>query len=170
MIAATNKNLNEEIEKGNFREDLFYRLNVFPIQSPPLRDRLEDIPLLVNHFIDKYSKKLGKQVLKVTQGTLDALKAYHWPGNIRELENLIERAIIISPGDKLIIGDWLPKNKTTSMNKKLFTMEEMERKHIMDALKETDGRVSGENGAASLLKMNAKTLDSRMRKLNIPRK
>lgn len=166
VIAATNRELEKEIINGNFREDLFYRLNVFPIHSPPLRERPEDIPLLVNHFVSKYSKKLGKKVKTISQKTMDRLTRYDWPGNIRELQNLVERGMIISQSNQLTIGDWLP-NKAQKNSNTLLSMEEMEKTHIIRALELTQGKVSGSNGAAQLLKMNAKTLDSRMRKFNI---
>ena len=109
VIAATNRDLQSEIANGAFREDLFYRLNVFPIQLPPLRKRKDDIPLLVNHFVRKYSTKVGKQIKTVSQKVMERLQTYHWPGNVRELENIIERAIIVCPDSCLKIGDWLPQ-------------------------------------------------------------
>ena len=113
VIAATNRNLQLAIEKKEFREDLFYRLNVFPITCPPLRDRKEDIPLLVKHFLQKFEGKMGKKITRVPTEVMDALCAYNWPGNIRELENLIERAMILSPGNELSYGEWLPAVKHT---------------------------------------------------------
>ena len=108
VIAATNRNLKMAIEKKEFREDLYYRLNVFPIISPPLRERKEDIPVLVKHFLQKYEGKMGKKINDISPKVIDALMKYDWPGNIRELENLVERAMIISPGNTLEYGDWLP--------------------------------------------------------------
>jgi transcriptional regulator with PAS, ATPase and Fis domain len=105
VIAATNRVLAKEFEKGNFREELYYRLNVFPIQIPPLRDRKEDIPLLVNHFVKRFATKIGKKIETVSQNILEALQSYHWPGNVRELENVIERAVIVSKGKKLVLGE-----------------------------------------------------------------
>lgn len=169
VIAATNRNLDQAMLKGEFREDLYYRLNVFPIFSIPLRDRKEDIPLLVKHFVNKYAGKVGRQITVIPKKVLTTFHDYDWPGNIRELENLVERAIIISTGNKLTIGDWLPKNRTKKSTGILKTLEEVEREHILKALKHTDGRVSGEKGAARILGMNAKTLDSRIRKLGIKR-
>lgn len=168
IIAATNRDLEKEVSTGNFREDLFYRLNVFPIESPTLRSRKEDIPILVNHFISKYSKKLAKKELTVSKRNMELLMGYEWPGNIRELENVIERAMIVSFGSKLDIGDWFVK-KPSSKSTSSLSMEEVERNHIIEVLKSTNWRVSGKQGAANILKMNAKTLDSRMRKLNIQR-
>ncbi len=168
VIAATNRNLEKEIENRRFREDLYYRLNVFPIKIPPLRERKEDIPLLVNHFVRKFAKKTGKTITTVSQDVLDRLTDYDWPGNVRELENIIERAVIITPGEQLVIGDWLPKSSTPP-DSTAGTLEEVERDHIIRVLKRTNWRVSGEKGAAKILGINAKTLDSRMRKLNIRR-
>jgi transcriptional regulator with GAF, ATPase, and Fis domain len=168
VIAATNRKLNEEVHNGNFREDLFYRLNVFPITIPPLRDRSDDIPLLISHFVNRYTRRTGKSVDNIPQHVLDSLCAYSWPGNVRELENIIERAVIVSPGNTLIVGDWLPRSDSTP-NGRIPTLEEAERSHIIQALKQTGWRVSGEKGAAKLLGINPKTLDSRMRKLNIQR-
>src|SRR6516164_2370890 len=108
VIAATNRNLQLAIEKKEFREDLFYRLNVFPIFSPPLRDRKEDIPLLVKHFVHKYQMKMGREIRNIPEKVITALMAYDWPGNVRELENIVERALILSRGDTLEYGDWVP--------------------------------------------------------------
>src|SRR4030095_16062825 len=114
VIAATNRNLEQAIEKKEFREDLYYRLNVFPINCPPLRERKEDIPLLVRHFCQKYETKIGKKILHIPIKVMTALIEYDWPGNIRELENIIERALILSRGNTLEYGDWLPKEKKTN--------------------------------------------------------
>ncbi|MGE5108141.1 MAG: sigma 54-interacting transcriptional regulator [Sphingobacteriales bacterium] len=174
VIAATNRNLKLAIEKKEFREDLFYRLNVFPIITPPLRERKEDIPLLVKHFIHKYEGKLGKKIDDVSPKVLEALKAYDWPGNIRELENLVERAIILNPGNILEYGDWLPAIKhdaSSSENSKplLRSIEEVEKEHIIAVLKQTNWKVSGEKGAAKILGLNPTTLEARMKKLGIVR-
>ncbi len=168
IIAATNRDLARAIGDGDFRNDLYYRLNVFPIECLPLRERKEDIPILVRHFVDKFAPKAGKNIETIAPKVLKALEAYDWPGNVRELENIIERAVIISTSNNLEIGDWLPKPEK-AVNKVFLSMEEMERKHILDALAQTNGRVSGTKGAALILGMNAKTLDSRMRKLGIKR-
>lgn len=170
VIAATNRDLEKERAQGNFREDLFYRLNVFPIQIPPLRERKEDLPLLLNHFVKKYSAKIGRKIESIPQEVLDRLLAYHWPGNVRELENLIERALIVSPGPKLMLGDWLPKTDSSPAATTICTLEETERHHILSALEKTNWRVSGEKGAAKILGINPKTLESRMKKLEIRRK
>lgn len=168
VIAATNRDLELAIEKGDFREDLFYRLNVFPIQAPPLRKRKEDIPLLVTYFSDKLGAKVGKKILSVSQQAMDSLVEYDWPGNVRELENTIERAIILSETNTLEYCDWIPVNKKPSIkSNEVLTLEENERAHIIRALKITGGRVSGEKGAAKILGINSSTLESRMRKLGI---
>jgi len=172
VIAATNRNLEQAIEKKEFREDLYYRLNVFPIISPPLRDRKEDIPLLVHHFCKKYEPKIGRRISDIPQATIDRLMSYHWPGNIRELENIIERALILSSGEKLEIGEWLPQasgNKTTT-GKNRTRLEDVEKDHILTILDQTGWKVSGEKGAARILGLNPTTLEARMKKLGIYRK
>ncbi|MFT5765072.1 MAG: PAS domain S-box-containing protein [Saprospiraceae bacterium] len=169
VITATNRDLQQEIGKGNFREDLYYRLNVFPIHVPPLRERREDVPLLVNHFLSKFENRFGKKIGLVTKKVMDDLMNYQWAGNVRELENVIERAVIISKGNKLDLGDSLPKTFGTSKKQKISTLEEHEREHILKALEFTTWRVSGEKGAAKLLGLNRTTLEARMKKLNIER-
>ena len=173
VIAATNRNLEQAIEKKEFREDLFYRLNVFPIICPPLRDRKEDIPLLVKHFCQKHEAKIGKKVANISPKVMDSLMNYDWPGNIRELENLIERALILSPGDTLEYGDWVPVEKTQlkASNGKPAPkkMEDVEKEHIIETLKKVNWKVSGEKGAAKLLGLNPTTLEARMKKLGIKR-
>ena len=164
IIAATNRNLEEEVKNSQFREDLYYRLNVFPIDIPPLRERMEDVPLLVQHFIDKYADKFNKSITKIPQKTITALMSYTWPGNIRELENIMQRSIIISRNEVLELGDWFKENKNHNRDDNIFvSLEEIQKKHI----EFTKGKVSGENGAAEILKINPKTLFSRMKKLNI---
>jgi len=170
IIAATNRDLEKAIRNGSFREDLFYRLNVFPILIPPLRDRMEDIPLLVKHFMEKYSIKSGKHIELVTQNVIDTLQAYHWPGNVRELENIVERAVIISDGKKLVLGNWFLKTEAKSTDSRIPTLEELEKKHILEVLEKTAWRVSGNNGAARILGLKSTTLDARMKKLGISRK
>lgn len=166
VIAATNRDLEKAIENGTFREDLYYRLNVFPITCPSLRDRKEDIPELVKHFIKKFNAKMGKKIETVPQKVLDTLAAYHWPGNVRELENIIERTLIISQGKQLELGDWLPR---TGASSDASTLKEIERQHILQVLELAGWRVSGEKGAAKILGMPPTTLESRMRKLDIKR-
>ncbi len=170
VIAATNQNLEKAMEVERFRQDLFYRLNVFPIQIPSLRERKGDIPLLVRYFAMKYGKKLGKEINTIPQKTMEALKAYPWPGNVRELENIIERAIILSRESQLELGDWLPKPGVTPRGSRIQTLEELDRKHIMEILELAGWRVSGERGAAKILGLKTTTLEARMKKLGIQRK
>ncbi|MCF8080559.1 MAG: sigma 54-interacting transcriptional regulator [Desulfobacterales bacterium] len=166
IIAATNRNLQEEVRKGAFREDLWYRLNIFPITMPPLRDRLDDIPLLVDFYIDRISKRLGKSVRMVPAGVMDALRQYHWPGNVRELENVLERAVISSSGLKLRLVDELKKPHTDATRLDQ-TLKNVERDYIKRVLEQVDWKVSGKNSAAEILGMDRSTLRARMRKLNI---
>ncbi|MCP5197355.1 MAG: sigma-54-dependent Fis family transcriptional regulator [Gammaproteobacteria bacterium] len=172
VIAATNRDLVQRCREGQFRPDLYYRLNVFPIQSPALRDRREDIPLLVRYFVQKYAASLGKTIETVPLATLARLQAYSWPGNVRELQHIIERAVIVSRGATLEFGDWLrePTAETGPGKASVTTLEEMEREHILKTLEITGWRVSGENGAARLLGLKATTLEARMKKLGIERK
>lgn len=171
VIAATNRNLEEAIAKKEFREDLFYRLNVFPVISPPLRDRKEDIPLLVKHFVKKYEGKMGKEITDIPDKVIDALMLYNWPGNIRELENLVERALILSPGNTLAYGNWIPAVKTTGSIGKpaVQKLDEVEKQHIISVLEKTNWKVSGEKGAAKILGINPTTLEARMKKMGIER-
>lgn len=168
VIAATNRDLNKAIIAGNFREDLFYRLNVFPIALPPLRERKEDIPLLVRHFARKYRQKVGKVIDKIPQKVVTALQAYSWPGNVRELENIIERAVILSSGSTFEIDELLETLQATDAQPKPpLTLEEVERNHIIKVLEETGWRIEGKHGAAARLGLNPSTLRSRIEKLNI---
>lgn len=173
VIAATNRDLERMVEEGTFREDLYYRLNVFPIVNLPLRQRMDDVPVLVRHFINKYNEKVGRNVNSYTEAGMEKLMQYDFPGNIRELENMVERAIILSKGNKLNIEAVLPSEEKKAKQKrgadKFLSFEDMQRNHIIEALRRTGWRVSGEGGAAELLGMNHKTLSSRMRKLNIHR-
>ena len=166
IIAATNRNLEEEVLKGRFRDDLWYRLNIFPITMPPLRDRMEDIPLLADFYVKKISKRMGKAIEIIPVSVMDALQNYHWPGNVRELENVLERAVINSSGPKLRLVDELKKShKDLTQTKK--TLEAVERDHIIQVLEQTHWKVSGKNGAAEILGLNRSTLRARMRKLDI---
>jgi PAS domain S-box-containing protein len=171
IIAASNRNLEEEIRAGRFREDLFYRLNVFPITIPPLRQRKEDIPLLVNHFVAKFNKKTGKKIVTVSQETLDALQEYHWPGNVRELESVIERAIITSQGTALQVLDRFDTFRKTGdvSGEEVKVLAELEQDHILQVLRKTAWRIEGQNGAALLLGLNPSTLRARMRKYGLRR-
>ncbi|MBN4054769.1 sigma 54-interacting transcriptional regulator [Nitrospira defluvii] len=170
IIAATNRDLESAIENGDFRQDLYYRLNVFPITSPPLRERKNDIPFLVKHFVRTYSLNTAKKIKKVTRTTLDALRAYDWPGNVRELENIIERAVIISQGETLTLGDGFPGKRRLSVRPKIATLEALNRIHIRDVLDLTGWRVSGEGGAAKILGLQPTTLEARMKKMGIRRR
>ncbi len=166
VIAATNRDLEEEVRRGRFRKDLWYRLNIFPITVPPLRERMEDIALLVEFFVDKISKRLGKSIESIPMSVIKTLEDYQWPGNVRELENVLERAVINSSGPKLHLVDELKKpHKDLAAAPK--TLEEIERDHIVRILDQTNWKVSGKNGAAEILGLNRSTLRARMRKLGI---
>ncbi|MCK5254788.1 MAG: sigma 54-interacting transcriptional regulator [Deltaproteobacteria bacterium] len=170
IIAATNRNLENEIRKGNFRQDLWYRLNVFPITVPPLRQRVEDIPLLVHAFVNKFSKKIGKTIEKVTKDDMRILKSYSWPGNVRELQNVIERSVINTQGSLLCLTDKLevPLDAERTTNRKKH-LKIIEHDYILNVLEETKWKIEGENGAAAILGLNPSTLRSRMRNLGIRR-
>jgi PAS domain S-box-containing protein len=171
VIAATNSDLKIAMAEGHFRSDLFYRLNVFPIEVPPLRDRKEDVPMLVEYFIDRYASKAGKKIRSINKTSLQLLQSYSWPGNIRELQNVIERAVIVCETESLVIGEnWLSLNriKTPLLSRPLS--EELiarEKERIEAALAETNGRVSGPLGAATKLGVPRSTLDSKIRSLKI---
>lgn len=169
VIAATNIDIEKAVDEGRFRADLYYRLNVFPITIPSLKDRRDDIPVLVNHFVNKYSQKFNRKIESIPQRSMDAFEKYHWPGNIRELENIIERSVIISTGKKLLTGDWLPKGIKNSPDAHILTIEELERNHIIEVLELVGWRVSGEKGAARILDIKPTTLEARMKKLGIAR-
>jgi transcriptional regulator with GAF, ATPase, and Fis domain len=164
IIAATHRDLEAAVQEGRFRTDLYYRLNVFPLQVPPLRERRADIPVLVRHFVLKYAARMGKQIEHIPRKTLDALTAYDWPGNVRELANIVERSVIVSPGRTLELGDWLSPRATGAK-----TLKESEREQILAALEETRWRVSGPAGAAVRLGLKPTTLEARMKKLGITR-
>ncbi|HXE95585.1 MAG TPA: sigma-54 dependent transcriptional regulator [Dongiaceae bacterium] len=172
IIAATNRDLGEAIRNGKFREDLFYRLNVFPITMPPLRQRKDDIPLLVNHFVAKFNKKIGKKIETVSKDTLTVLQEYHWPGNVRELESVIERAIIISQGSALQVLDRfdISLKAEEPARRDVKALAELEQDHILQVLQKTGWRIEGKDGAAGILGLNASTLRARMRKYGISRK
>ena len=166
IIAATNRDLEKEVEESRFRKDLWYRLNVFPIYIPPLRERMDDIPLFVSFFVDKYGKWIGKKFDVVSHKTIKALQRYSWPGNIRELENLIERSVITSPDGKLQVE--IPTQPGTSGNKK-ENLKGIEREHILHILDKTYWKINGPNGAAKRLGLHPNTLRFRMNKLGIKR-
>jgi DNA-binding NtrC family response regulator len=171
IIAATNRNLEEEIKNGRFREDLFYRLNVFPITMPPLRQRKEDIPLLVNHFVAKFNNKIGKRIDTVSKDTLNTLQEYHWPGNVRELESVIERAVITSQGTALQVLDRFDTFRKADglAGQDVKALAELEHDYILQVLQKTGWRIEGKNGAAVLLGLNPSTLRFRMQKYGIIR-
>jgi PAS domain S-box-containing protein len=178
IIAATNRDLEKMVKEGRFREDLFYRLNVFPIRLPPLRERAEDIPLLTWSFVREFGRTMARKIDSIPRTTMDALKRYQWPGNIRELRNVIERAMIVTQGPVLavelpshsggtILTPAVPASEDTRSDG--ATLDEIQRSHILAVLKRTGWRVSGKNGAAAILGMKPTTLESRMAKLGIKR-
>jgi PAS domain S-box-containing protein len=169
VIAATNRELDKAIETGDFRKDLYYRLNVFPIIVPPLRERREDIPLLVKHFVMKSVEKTGKKITSIPPDTIEELQAYSWPGNVRELENFIERAVILSAGGVLQLGDMPHCPIIHAAPTESMTLNECERHHIISILKSTNWRVSGDKGAAKILKVKPTTLEAKMKRLGISR-
>jgi len=178
VLSATNKDLRAAVADGTFRQDLFYRLNVFPIQVPALRDRIDDIPLLVEYLVDRYAKKAGKRIRSVSKNTLDLFQGYHWPGNIRELQNVVERAVVLCEGEIFCVDpSWLvpASSSLTSPNPTAQTiplvadLAERERAMIENALREAEGLISGSTGAAAKLGIPRQTLDSKIRKLGINR-
>jgi PAS domain S-box-containing protein len=169
VIAATNRDLEQQSKTGHYRPDLYYRLNVFPIHLPALRDREGDIPLLVQYFVRKFATTFGKKIDRISERMMSALQRYQWPGNIRELEHVIERAVILSEGSELEPIEWLSLPHDKAGEAKTLTLEEMERQHIVDVLEHTNWRVSGEKGAAKILGLNPTTLEARMKKLGIER-
>jgi len=171
VIASTSRDLKNEIPRGRFREDLYYRLNVFPISMPPLRMRVGDIPKLVHHFVEKHSRKMGKKFETVTKAAMQALQEYHWPGNVRELEHVIERAVIISTGPVLNLADRLENRSAESESREEPPQEiaAMEREHILRVLRKTNWKINGDGGAAALLGLHPSTLRFRIKKLGIGR-
>jgi len=169
VIAATNRDLEQQSKTGHYRPDLYYRLNVFPIHLPALREREGDIPLLAQYFVRKFVVNFGKKIDRIPERMMTALQHYQWPGNIRELEHVIERAVILSEGSELEPIEWLSQPGSKAGSGKIPTLEEMERQHIVDVLEQTNWRVSGEKGAAKILDLNPTTLEARMKKLGITR-
>jgi formate hydrogenlyase transcriptional activator len=172
VIAATNRDLLAAIAAGTFRSDLFYRLSVFPIEVPPLRQRREDIPLLVQYFIDRFARKTGKSIRGLNRKTLDLLQSYSWPGNIRELQNVIERSVIVCESENFSVdGSWLsPQPAVTEPTSPLdfsAKLAAQEKEIIEAALRETAGQVFGPSGAAAKLGMPRSTLESKIRSLQI---
>jgi formate hydrogenlyase transcriptional activator len=173
VLAATNRDLSAAVAEGAFRRDLFYRLNVFPIQMPALRDRVDDIPLLVEYLVDRYAKKAGKRIRSVSKDTLNLFQNYDWPGNIRELQNVVERAVILCDGEIFCVDpSWLAPaspNPTTPTIPLVADLAEREKAMIENALREAEGLISGPNGAATKLGIPRQTLESKIRKLGINR-
>jgi formate hydrogenlyase transcriptional activator len=167
LIAATSRNLQQAVREGKFREDLFYRLNVFPITIPPLRERREDIPPLVWHFVNDLSQRMGRSIETIHGSTMDAFKSYYWPGNVRELRNIIERSLITSTNT--VFRAELPPVETNGARANTQTFEEVERSHILHIMESVGWRVRGEGGAAQILGLKPTTLESRMQKLGIAR-
>jgi transcriptional regulator with GAF, ATPase, and Fis domain len=171
VVTATNRNLEAAIAAGGFREDLYYRLNVFPLEVPPLRQRKEDIPLLVEYFVDRYASKAGKRITGIDKRSMDLLQSYSWPGNIRELQNVIERSVIVCDTENLSVDEsWVGRGahpvatKSQALSEKLAVQE---KELIEAALAESHGRVSGPSGAAAKLGIPQSTLDSKIRSLKI---
>jgi formate hydrogenlyase transcriptional activator len=181
VIAATNRDLAAAVEDGTFRQDLYYRLNVFPVHLPPLRARPEDIPVLAHYFVARYAAKIGRKISQISRASIDHLVAYRWPGNVRELEHVIERAVILSPWRELTVpAEVLPASPAVASeappaaarpeaSHDAMPLEEVERGHIASVLKRTNWRIDGPDGAARLIGMNPSTLRSRMKKLGIQR-
>ena len=170
VITATARNLPADVASGRFRQDLYYRLNVFPITLPPLRDRVEDISLLAQHFTEKYSRKMGKQVDRISKRALKMMRSYSWPGNIRELEHLVERSVIISSGHTLAINNsMLPNFSTVAGKRTLRNLAANERDHIQQVLDQTNWKIEGPDGAAAILDIHPSTLRFRLKKLGVKR-
>jgi transcriptional regulator with GAF, ATPase, and Fis domain len=191
VIAATNRDLQLAVADGSLRKDLYYRLTVFPLRVPPLRERAEDIPLLVHYFVGRHAARIGRRISSVPKAAMERLVAYPWPGNVRELENVIERAVILSPGpDLAVAAEALPapigraddsgrasqadeppqvQASTRSPNDGPLTLEEIDRTHIVEVLQRTGWKIDGADGAARLLKLHPSTLRSRIKKLGIRR-
>ncbi len=169
IIAATNRDLKKSVELKDFRQDLYFRLSVFPIQVPPLRDRIEDIPILVEHFVDKYTSKHGKKIQYISDEAMDFLHTYNWPGNIRELENLIERAVILSPSISLQIPDINPSPNKQLIRASDLSLQSVLRTHILKVLRKSNWKIDGAEGAAVALGLKPSTLRDRMKKLGIKR-
>jgi formate hydrogenlyase transcriptional activator len=169
VIAATHRDLKQMVEEGTFRSDLFYRLHVFPLVVPPLRERREDIPLIARHFVDKYAQRMKRRIETIPARTMELMANYSWPGNVRELQNFVERAVILSPGTSLRAPlEELQQDTTQASTTSLSTLEEMEREHVLRALRESNWVTGGPNGAAVRLGMKRTTLAYRIRKLGIP--
>ena len=186
IIAASNRDLEKAVQEGRFRADLYYRLNVLPMTLPPLRQRRSDIPILTSFFVDRFSRQFGKRITGISQDSMELLSRYNWPGNIRELQNVVERAVVLSPGPVLKLGpDLLPSTGAPSPAEEVVTttraaqggngqsqnasLEEVEKHHIIEVLKQTGWVIEGPRGAAKILSLHPNTLRSRMKKLGIER-
>jgi formate hydrogenlyase transcriptional activator len=172
LVAATHRDLAKMVAEGRFREDLYYRLNVFPVTMPPLRERADDIPRLVAHFTQRFARRMGRQIEAIPTEVMDALVRYPWPGTVRELQNIIERAVILSSGPSLQVplGDLQPADtRATATTAAAVTLADAEREHILSVLDETDWVLGGPNGAAARLGMKRSTLQWKMKKLGISR-
>ncbi|MBV8827848.1 MAG: sigma 54-interacting transcriptional regulator [Acidobacteriaceae bacterium] len=168
VVAATNQDLRDSVDSGTFRADLFYRLNVFPIRIPSLRERPDDIPLLTKYFVERYATRAGKTITKIDQRTFDLLQAYHWPGNVRELQNVIERAVILCSRESLSINEsWVRTRRPEDVLPLTLALVDREKHMIEAALEESRGRVSGPYGAATKLRIPRSTLESKIRTLGI---
>ena len=169
IVAATHRDLRQMIEGGDFRSDLFYRLHVFPLALPPLRERREDIPLLVRHYVERYAKQMNRRVKTISSQAMEAIARYAWPGNVRELQNFVERAVILSPGSALCPPLCeLKEVRVQKSDSRVCSLKEAEREHVMRAIKESNWVIGGPSGAAARLGMKRTTLAHRIRKLNIP--
>ena len=172
VLAATNRDLSAALDEGGFRKDLFYRLNVFPIHVPLLRDRTDDIPLLVEYLVERYAKKAGKRIRSISKQTLQLFQSYSWPGNVRELQNVIERAVIVCDGETFRVdASWFTRTAPVSKASRPFAADLAAREKTMieSALRETKGVISGIGGAAAKLGLPRQTLESKVRKLRINR-
>jgi transcriptional regulator with GAF, ATPase, and Fis domain len=175
ILAATNRDLRAAVAAGTFREDLYYRLNVFPIHMPSLRERSDDIPMLVEYLVQRYAKKAGKHITNVGRKTLELLQAYHWPGNVRELQNVIERAVILSDGDTFFVDETWFKNESlrefpaaVPHDRRFLRLDDKQEKQMIEsALANSEGRISGPTGAAATLGIPRQTLESKIKRLGI---
>jgi formate hydrogenlyase transcriptional activator len=172
LIAATNRDLPAAVAEGTFRQDLFYRLNVVPIDVPPLRERVDDIPLLVEYFVGRFAKETGKNIRHIGKHTLEQLTNYHWPGNIRELQNVVERAVVLCETETFVVDEsWLKRESADSprSNDGLSALANREVEMIEATLAETHGRISGPSGAAAKLGIPRQTLEYKIRRLGLDR-
>jgi transcriptional regulator with GAF, ATPase, and Fis domain len=171
IIAATNRDLEREVSEGRFRMDLYYRLNVFPLQLPPLRERKEDIPLLARHFMAHYAGLNNKTITNISDEVFDGLMGHNWPGNIRELEHTLERAVLMAQDETIskVVMPHITVKDVASTDHRIKSIEEVEREHILAVLKKCNGKISGKGGAADLLGINVSTLNSKIKKLGILR-